>query len=72
MEQIEVKIVEAEVSALNILDGDTLVIKVRGEGLNPNSLNMLKKQFERLLPDNKVIVIYLRDDHQIEIEKITT
>jgi hypothetical protein len=74
--QIEVVVKEAEVIKLNVQPGDTLFFKFKGDDFYNDDVQRLGDRLRGMFKNNKVIVITLPKDHDVElttlVENVTT
>lgn len=65
--KVEVTIQEAEVLKISPKAGDTLLFKFKGEQFYNDDVNELGRQLRVLFPNNKVVVMSLPNDHDVEL-----
>lgn len=64
---MEIKINEVEVQKLNLQPGEILVVKVRSDVVRPEDMDILASQFRKLIPGNKVAVLMLGENDNIDL-----
>jgi hypothetical protein len=68
---VEINIKEVEATVLNLGPGDVLAVKLKGEEfLNYETIQSLSDQMKLLFPNNKVIVLSMNDEHDIQFDII--
>lgn len=63
---MEITLKEVEVQKLNVMPGDVLIFKFKGE-IDEYQMKAFGAQLRKLFPDNKVVVLGLDDDQDIEL-----
>jgi hypothetical protein len=66
------KIEIAELTKINLGPNDTLLVKLKGEEfLNDHSFaDVMKKNFEKVFPENRVILMTMPYNHDVELSAI--
>jgi hypothetical protein len=64
----ELKITEVEVTKLNLLPGQVLVVKVYVDDTSETDLSGLKRQLSTLFPNNKIMLFGLPVGGKIEMD----
>lgn len=69
---MELSLKEVEFVKVNLGPGDTLILKLRGEEWlnNPEQAMRLKEGFDKLFPDNPVVVLTMPNNHDVELSAI--
>lgn len=66
---IQISLKEIEVARLNLQKGDVLALKLRGDELMDQAvIQSLKNNFQLLFPDNKIIVLGLGEENDVNFE----
>ena len=68
--KLEITIKEAEVLKISPEPGDVLFFKFKGDHFYSEDVNELGKQLRSLFPANKVVVMALPDNHDIELTTV--
>jgi hypothetical protein len=66
----ELVLKEVEVSKLNLKENDVLVVKMQGMDLDGDLIRSLQKHFQKVFPNNKVLVFSLEEDAKMELEVV--
>lgn len=66
----EISLKEVEVSKLNLKQNDVLVVKMQGMDLDHDLIKSLQKHFQKVFPNNKVLVFSLTEDATMDLEII--
>lgn len=69
--KIEVTLALAEVIKISPLPGDTLFFKFKGAEFYNDDVNDMGSQLRKLFPYNKVVVMALPPDHDVELTTIS-
>lgn len=69
-QKLEITIKEAEVLKICPQPGDVLFFKFKGDHFYADDVNVLGKQLRALFPANKVVVMALPDNHDIELTTV--
>jgi hypothetical protein len=64
----EIILKEVEVSRLNLLQNDVLVVKMQGNDFGQELIESLQNHFRKVFPQNKVLVFSLTDDLSMDLE----
>lgn len=68
---MEVKISEVEVQKLNLQPGEVLIVKVRSDEVDAESLYRLSEGFKSLIPNNKVAVMAVGENGSIDLTVVS-
>lgn len=60
----------AEISKLNLQPGDILSVKMVGEEFDENAMKSLKAQFSAIFPNNRVSIMVLPPNHDVQMTVI--
>jgi hypothetical protein len=61
---------ETEVSKLNLMQNDVLVVKMQGMDLDHDLIKSLQNHFKKVFPNNKVLVFSLSEDAKMNLEVV--
>jgi hypothetical protein len=67
---MEINIKEVEVQKLNIQPGEVLVISIKTISLEEEDLADIKRSFEQLFPNNKVVIFSMTKNSKVEFTTI--
>lgn len=63
----EITFKEVEINKLNLQPDEVLVVKLKGDNFSAYDMDSLKMGFEGILPNNKVVLLALPNDSDIEL-----
>jgi hypothetical protein len=69
-QKLEITIREAEVMKIAPEPGDVLFFKFKGDHFYTEDVNKLGKELRALFPANKVVVMALPDNHDVELTMV--
>ena len=64
---MEIKLNEVEVQKLNLQPGEVLVVKVKSNDFNDHSMSQLGSGLRRIFPNNKVVVLGVEPEGNIDL-----
>lgn len=64
---VELILKEVEVQRLNLKPGEVLVVQLKGDEFTDFDANSLREGFERLIPNNKVAILTVPKEANIEL-----
>jgi hypothetical protein len=68
----EIKINEIDVQKLNMSPGEILVVKLKGnQFLNGDAMNSLQNGLASLLPNNKIVILGIPENHYLEMQVVS-
>lgn len=67
---LEVSLKEVEVAKLNLQENDVLVVKMKGMDLDYDLIKSLQKHFQKVFPNNKVLVFSLTEDATMDLDVV--
>ena len=67
----ELKFSEVELQKVNLVPGDTLIVKLKGDVFMDGDLNTLKTQLDKTFKGNKVVVFMVPNDNDITLEVVS-
>jgi len=70
MNQVDIRISEAEISKINLSQGDTLIVKFTDDTgtISASDLDNLKEGLQNIFPNNKVVVLLLPTGSKMEMD----
>lgn len=68
----KVKFTEVEINRINLKPGDVLSVKLVGELFDADAMNSLQAALTNRFPDNKILVLLLPENHDVQMEVIVT
>lgn len=69
-EKLLVQVVEAQVYRLNLKPEEILLVKIKSDQLDSSALDSIRKGFKQLLPNNKVAIMSVGTDDDIELTSV--
>lgn len=65
------ELTEIQVQKLNLQPGDTLMVTIKNDYIEPGNLAPFKKEFKRVFPNNEVFVFGMDSESEIKFAVVT-
>jgi hypothetical protein len=69
--QHDYQLTEIEVQKLNLQPGDTLMVTIKNDHIDHDSMNSLRAQFKKVFPNNQVFVFGMDSDGDVKLAVVS-